>query len=479
LKSMRMLKLCCIVLVAALCCGCPHARDPEAYRGDLKSDNEETRKRAVEELVRMGSDAIPHVVTWVKDPDENVREGAAKVLMKARTTDALDAVATLIERPDPSLKVRVAAVQAMGKLAEVRKSVGVELLGKALREGKQAEYVKAAAQSLRDLHYNDATELLIGALREGKGLAAVYSAHALYSEERLPLAAEFLLQSLSSSQPAVSEAARQCVDELSDRFVDEILAYLEKHPDAAGARRALRATRDKLLEELGKSLMPERVREIVTALGKIADTPSVEKLMEIAAGKKMSLSGRAQAALALATSALSARSPASLDGRIRNFLEKALHDEALDIKVRIASAISLCKLRQRSGVTYLLAQLSEAKEADTELRIRAQEALAASKEFVVPYLIRKLADPRAGPTMCWAAAKTLGELRAQEALPRLVNLLDRTEPYVRWTAAIALGQIGGQEALSALQSAMQNESDPTVLFYIRRALKGLGAQPAA
>jgi HEAT repeat protein len=165
------------------------------------------------------------------------------------------------------------------------------------------------------------------------------------------------------------------------------------------------------------------------------------------------------------------------------------------------------------GVQYLLSQLeslerpAEGEEVDpaaaralTELRIRAQEALTSSGEFVVPHLLKAVREPEPGPITCWAAAQTLGALRVEEAVPDLGRLLTQTgppqqveprredpkgrvklpggyfeptrrvilealfenqeviparSPSVRMTSAFSLGQIGGEQAIRYLEEGLQ------------------------
>jgi len=501
MRSGRPMALFMVVLAAALFCGCPQARDPQSYIEELRAENADKRQRAVDELIRMGEEAVPPLIKALGSPEPQVREGALQALGGTHSLEALEAVAEVMKNPDPRPSVRIAAIQAMSKLAELRKRTAVELLETALRQEKDMGCVKAAAEGLRDLHYPDATWALMQALKQGEGLAAVFSAQALYEEDRLPEAAQFLIDGLFSSDPEIKSAAAMCINELADTFVDELLKAETTRQDAGPVRQAIVEIRNRLFEELEGNLMPERTQQIMRALGKVADSPSVERLMEVVTGEKLSISVRVEAALALGEAALSERCPGAVRNRILSFLVENHRNEKLDIKVRIACAISLCKLHNRDGVEYLLAQLSEQKEADAELRIAAQEALSASGDFVVPFLKERLRDPNAGPTMCWAAAKTLGELHVEESVPQLIELLSRPgppivqpekseeegaepkpvedfryPPYVRWTAAIALGQIGGQEALDGLREALKREKNRNVIFYIKRSIKNITAE---
>jgi epoxyqueuosine reductase len=74
------------------------------------------------------------------------------------------------------------------------------------------------------------------------------------------------------------------------------------------------------------------------------------------------------------------------------------------------------------------------------------------------------------------AALILGERRAVEAIPALIERLGDADPVVRGASAWALGRIGGEEAALALESHVGDE-DPSVREAIRGALSRLAGCP--
>jgi epoxyqueuosine reductase len=76
-------------------------------------------------------------------------------------------------------------------------------------------------------------------------------------------------------------------------------------------------------------------------------------------------------------------------------------------------------------------------------------------------------------------AVALGNLKAQEAVPELIRLLDDEEPLVRGHAAWALGEIGDPAALKALCGRMQMETDAEVLTELKEAIGSLRELRAA
>ncbi|MFW6457443.1 MAG: hypothetical protein ACOC0A_04035, partial [Planctomycetota bacterium] len=176
--------------------------------------------------------------------------------------------------------------------------------------------------------------------------------------------------------------------------------------------------------------------------------------------------------------------------------------------------IAMSRLQQERGVTYLLDQLEKMKRAAAEgevvesmemaeLRIRAQEALTTSGDFVVPYLLEELKRGYPGPILAWAAAYSLGDFRVEDAVPYMADMLTKTTSVsnakvqpgdpesstdvtteggtvevqtnrqavlehvfeegemparalsVRMAAARALGRVGGEKAQTALEEAVR------------------------
>jgi HEAT repeat protein len=248
-----------------------------------------------------------------------------------------------------------------------------------------------------------------------------------------------------------------------------LVRLLERKPDAAPATAAVQKVRDAVIAALGKTQPVKTAQAYMAALGRIADEPSIGALIGALNDAKRDIAGRAAAAEALGQAAAAQRragQTAALKDKVRGALEPFLTSEA-DIRIRIACAISLCRMGDRKGVSFLLDQLTaldrEAAaraeqlaagtqaeggpsgpppyggsapagspagdpQAVTELRIRAQEALTAAGDFVVEPLLKALNDPASGDTTLWAAAKTLGELRVAAARARLAQLLTAPAP---------------------------------------------------
>ena len=346
----------------------------------------------------------------------------------------------------------------------------------------------AAAEGFIELDYADAAEVLQETMNPAEGLKAVYAAYALYDGTRNPEAADFLLAEILDESGRRRKAAQSCLEKLADRFVDVLLERLSIGEGQGLVAALVGQVRDGLIEELDTNLTLGRMREILAALGKIADDASVDTLIKFTRKDGIEIRARVLAAEALVQAALSPRMGRTLMAMIGSSLKENLGNEKLDQRIRTGSAISLCWMRDSIGVDYLLGQLSKEEGTTAEVRIRAQEGLTSSGHFVVPFLLGGVKAADASDALRWAAAKTFGELEVDEAVPVLADFLTaagrvpgdaesafRYRGSVRWTAAHALGQIGTGEALEVLKEALSAETDPHVMFYIRHAVEKLQA----
>ncbi len=505
----RWLAVALALAVAALA-GCPASDEPSYYIERLRKDNEEVRRRAVEELVRMHKKAMPEVREALSSENPNVRIGAGDFLGKVRRMESLSALGELIE--DPNKQVRLKSIESVAGLSQVWKPKAVELLARAF-DGSDPDCVKKAGEGLRDMRYEEATEVLEQRFGAGRGIQAVYAARLLYEIEPTSARSRFLLEALLSDNAAIRQGAEANVKELKDRIVPALVEFIETEQGTARAERVLNEVRQALIDELAVTLDTKRAAEILMALGTVADEPSIEKLNSDLRDTKWESAWRVAAARGLALAALSPRTTPAEREQIERNLTEVMDDRGQDKRIRIGAAIALCRLNQDQAVEYLLNELDRFQEAVkeqnisqerlddlTELRIGAQEALVTAGEFVVPFLMGKVRGQEPGPFIIWAAAKTFGELRVQEAVPLLGDYLtERREPkiavgedgsltgegadadwqglsaeqieetarklevfrqpdFVRWTAAVALARIGGERTVSPLREAARQEA---------------------
>ncbi|MFO7956585.1 MAG: hypothetical protein R6X33_05755 [Candidatus Brocadiia bacterium] len=504
--------------LSALSSGCTKPDDPAYYVEQLGSEKDETRRRAVEELKRMQEKALPAIEAGLESENPRIRQGSLQALANMRRMSSLGTAGELID--DPNKDVRLQAITTISTLAGVWKERSTELLGQALRQ-EDTDVIKKAALGLKDMAYDEATAVLQETYEQGEGLSATYAARYLYEVEPSEEIARFLLERMVSGSEAEAQAAEASLKELKDRIVPALVEFVDERSNQR-VRNLLTEIRDGLITELTQILDSKRAQKILAALGVIADQPSVEKLIKDMRDTRLQSAWRVAAASALGTAAASPRSSQSLRREAIDALAEMVDREGGNSQVRIGAAISMCRLRQSKGVDYLLTQLDtfqeimggerevSASELEglKELRIRAQEALTASGNFVVEPLREKLTTPdeKPGPIIIWAAAKTFGELRVEDTVPlmrkyilsrredseedpliyvgedgglseevalsnwqepdeeEVAELQEKLDPfaypdYVRWTVANALRRIGGEQAISVLKEAAQEERD--------------------
>lgn len=94
-------------------------------------------------------------------------------------------------------------------------------------------------------------------------------------------------------------------------------------------------------------------------------------------------------------------------------------------------------------------------DADDKFGERWSRIQEAKDRGDVEYLIDALIDP----DHRWFAAKSLGELGADEATGPLIRLLSAADPHARSSAASALGKIGSTEALPLLRELAAQDDE--------------------
>lgn len=443
--KLRLGLLAALVVTLPAIIGCPKSDEPSYYIQRLEKDDTEVQRRAVEELVRMHKKAMPYITgkepgehektrqAAIDSPNPSVRKGCADFLAKVRRMESVEAAGELID--DEEKDVRLKAIEAVTKLAQVWKKKAVELLRLAFQD-EDPECVQLAGEGLRDMEYDGATEVLREMFEARRGIQGIYAARFLYEMEPSPEVARPLLEGLISDDRPVREAAKENVKELQDTIIEELVTFIDTEQATARAQMLLDEARDNLIEELDVILDSKRAANILLALGAIADDPSIEKLNKDLLDGKLESAWRVAAARGMAVAALSPRSTAAQKATTESNLAEVLDDTKQDKRIRIGAAIALCHMREKRAVDYLLDELSRFQEAIqdegisdarrddlTQLRIGAQEALTEAGEFVVSFLMAKLEEEEPGDIILWAAAKTLGELRQEEVVPFLGEYL--------------------------------------------------------
>jgi HEAT repeat protein len=287
-------------------------------------------------------------------------------------------------------------------------------------------------------------------------MKSIYAASNLYEVDPSAESAQVVLEGLISGDREKEAAAAECVKGLKNRIAEPLVAFVESEGRPQSAVTVLEETRDLIIKDLDNTLDVKQAELLLEALGVVGDETSIARVKQDLDDNRLESSWRVAAASSLGQAAASDLVGRSQKNDIISTLSAVMMDEKQDDRVKIGAAIALCKLKQKQAVTFLLSELSRSGEAVgddmakkrdmTTLRVRAQEALTVSGDFVVADLMAKLRagleqkepppdEPRpegwVGATTIWAAARTLGELGVADAVPHLGRYLLETREPVR------------------------------------------------
>ncbi len=148
--------------------------------------------------------------------------------------------------------------------------------------------------------------------------------------------------------------------------------------------------------------------------------------------------------------------------------------------VRGAAARAAGSIGDRKALEALW-KLTGAGESSVGTRARAIEAIGRlatpDEKRVVTKLVKLLDDPL--PAVRSTALRTLVEMRARSALPRLGKLLDDGDPDIASEAASALGVLGGAQARKSLRRALAGAKSESVRIAAGNALLFMGDRESA
>lgn len=95
-------------------------------------------------------------------------------------------------------------------------------------------------------------------------------------------------------------------------------------------------------------------------------------------------------------------------------------------------------------------------------------------EETLTILVNALNDP--SENVRSEAAAAIGKLAYQPAIPRLVEMLHHSASESRKSAALALMKVGASSAIEPLQTALNQESEPSIQLIIKLAISQLEKQ---
>lgn len=138
---------------------------------------------------------------------------------------------------------------------------------------------------------------------------------------------------------------------------------------------------------------------------------------------------------------------------VRVVLRDTLRDEseAVDVRRRALESIAY---HDHADTRELIRTAYE--ESSHRMRVSAVFAMGRSIDPFWSNVVLLELD-NASPEMRFEAARASGELRLEEAIPYLIDMIDEGNPQIQEVAIWALGQIGGKRAKRLLQTIIQED----------------------
>ena len=150
-------------------------------------------------------------------------------------------------------------------------------------------------------------------------------------------------------------------------------------------------------------------------------------------------------------------------------MQLAADIESSSLEIRLQAITGIAELADTESIVLLIAGL---ENGNWQVREAAFDALAEKGGSAIPFLVEALGDPH--DALVWRVILVLGTLRANEAIDRLLPLLDRGGA-VRECAVWALGECGDARAAAVLVPLL-HDPDPCVSRGAAEALEKIGRQ---
>jgi HEAT repeat protein len=460
----------------------------ERISPDLSSTNWQVRAAAVTTLARLGDrQAVPPIVSALKDDDSRVRSEAARALGAFNDQRATDALIGALR--DQNAEVRVDATFSLGRLKDARALAPLTLL---LSDGDPRVSL-AAAESLARLQDPRATRVLIDSLSSADWRVRSRATQVLAriaGDGKLDQAVGPLTGALSDRDPVVRYYAAEALVGIGAKAVPSLIEALHSHrqSDCDRAARVLwnigGPAVDPLLAVLqDRTATPEMRTAAASALGMIGDPRAIKGLALLLRDERYFVREQASRALGrigepavdLLLEMASSSTPATREGAVealgstgsKRAIDKVV--EALtdsNANVRSAAVRSLGESGSERAVPHLISLMRDESSA---LRAQAAASLGRLGHASLPSLVSALKDSR--PSVRQLAAEALGDIGSKDAVTPLIELVTVDQSGARPEAIEALGKIGDPAAVAPILSVMRNAS-PSVR---KRAISALAS----
>lgn len=420
-----------------------------------KSPDPEIRKAAAQTLGVFGSPlAVKPLMEMLNDPNVEVRAAALEALAGPGGRDAppflQEVLPYLVEGlSDPHPQIRQAAVNGLVKLGQW----SLQAIAKVMEEGSPIAK-KEAERAFREI-----CEGFRKDLRENSDRLIRRDMARYIGELRYAKATPDLIDRLQNdADPEVRSACAYALGNIGAKFAvgplqDVMNNEREEIPVRLAAAVGLGLMGNEqgikfLIDQLKSS--DEKIRASAVEALRTIGKPATRLLIEAAKSKNPLQRWGAVAALG-----------ETGDPKAVPILLRALRDE--DENVRAVAAASLGKLRYSRAAPQLVRALADKSE---RVQAHAEWALENIGDEAIPAVM----EGAKRTATRFRAFRLLGRLKAQQAVPLLIEGLKDREPEIRAIAAWALGEIGNRSAIPALQGLLADKN----LEVRREAVMALG-----
>jgi HEAT repeat protein len=406
-------------------------RRSDQWIKDLQSDDVEKRRKAADVLGWIGAEAIPPLISALRDRDSGVRDLAATSLGDLGA-EAVPALLSTVQDGDPNS--RKSSIQAIAKIGPE----SVPAIFDLLRQPSTISDVKKSLLKSMETMGSQAIPQLLDAMNEPKSRSDALTVIVNLGTEAIPN----ILESLE--RPERSEVALDALEKLGALAIPSLL----KAQDSP----ATVQLSNKVFKKLGAAAIPAlkkayndaalnndeaRSLQVVQVYAEIGEhaleellaalIDKNERVRRVAATAIGAFQGDARAAMPTLIRALRDRIAA-----VRRAAAKALGNLGVDAIPDLKAALLHRDRRMRQGAIYAL------KKLDPTCMI-ALEALEETLNNPRWYIRR-------------SALSALGRLKqkAMPLVPQLVPMLEDRDARIRFAAAEALAFISPTHAVQAL-----------------------------
>ena len=381
----------------------------ESFRStlrDLSHPDAQVSAAARDKLDLVGTDAIPELITALKDSDPAVRAGSAWTLERLgpQARPAIPALIAALGEPDIHWQ-NSKALAAIGEAA-------IPPLNEALGQGN--EHVREGVCKTLVVMGKPAVPALISALKDKNAVVRTHAASALFKLRNTAApATDALIDALKDENPLVRRHAALALHRIRP---DEVLLALGGLADAVDGS-------DRTAQRAPSIVLKRRIRAaLITAIPDL-----------IGALEEQDLDSRREAVRSLGWLGFKAHTAAPA------LLKLYLQEKDWDARPNARFALTQIG---RSAASSIAAVLNNQNMEVRRDLVHALVEIGIRSDPAIPALIDALKDQDIVVRSRAATALRVIGPKAKKAAPALIAALEDHEPTVRFQAAYALSSVG-------------------------------------